>query len=227
MDQGHFQSRAAAAMLELMGESRGLMPSAADLAERLGVSRAVLQDHCPDLDALVIALAQDALVTMGDSCVRAMVQADPSRPLEQVQALGRGYLQWVLDNPAHYRLLYDERTQRLATDPELIRQSTGIQRLIRNFMARAKEMGHLRNDTDVNLASVMAYSYAYGLARVAMMGPVTDYALRGEGGAGDPHAILFAALDEGVRELAIGAPNEAAAFADPSRPPDQPSRSEA
>lgn len=201
MDSRHFQSRAAAALLDLIEETRLIPPSPRDLAARLNVSPTMLQGYYADLDALTLSMVQEAMTKISDGCVRLMVKADPDQPLEQMRALAHGFLEWALDNPEELRLLVDQRVLHFADEPSIMQQILALFRLLEKLLRRARDMGHLRPNFDSNLAVLAGFSFVYGLARVADFNPLAQFASESAEHEGDFRTLLFRAVDSYVDNL--------------------------
>ncbi|MDO5631029.1 MAG: WHG domain-containing protein [Paracoccus sp. (in: a-proteobacteria)] len=204
MDSRHFQSHGAAALLELIEETRLVPPTPTQLADKLHISLTVLQDFYPDLDDLTLTLVQEAMARISDNCVRWLVKADQDQPLEQARALACGFLEWALDNPEQLRLLVDQRVLRFADDPGIMRQVLALFRLLEKLLSRAHEMGHLRPNIDIRLTVLSGFSFVYGLARVADFNPLARFVAEGADQGGDLNMMLFQALNRYVDTLRQG-----------------------
>ncbi|MDO5705656.1 MAG: TetR-like C-terminal domain-containing protein [Paracoccus sp. (in: a-proteobacteria)] len=201
MDSRHFQSRAAAALLDLIEETRLIPPSPHDLAARLQIHPIKLGEYYSDLDALTLSMVQEAMTKISDTCIRLMVKADPDQPMEQVRALAHGFLGWALDNPAELRLLVDPRVLHFADEPTIMAQILALFRLLEKLLTRARDMRHLHADFDASLAVLSGFSFVYGLARVADFNPLAKFASESTDHDADIRELLFNALDNYVDNL--------------------------
>jgi AcrR family transcriptional regulator len=81
------------------------------VAERIGYSATTIYHHFPDRDALLFAVVDDAFegfaAVMGDAIRSA------SDAATRIAAMGRAYVRFALDHPAHYRLMFIQRADYL------------------------------------------------------------------------------------------------------------------
>lgn len=77
------------------------------VAERIGYSPTTIYLHFPDRDALLFAVVDDAFVAFGSAMTAAIASA--TDPRARLAAMGRAYVTFALDHPAHYRLMFIQR----------------------------------------------------------------------------------------------------------------------
>ncbi|HSM91361.1 MAG TPA: TetR-like C-terminal domain-containing protein [Anaeromyxobacteraceae bacterium] len=103
---------AAAAVVER--EGIGAL-SLRELARRLGVSHAAPAHHFADRTALLAALAADGYARFGAAL------ADAARrerdPFERLFAVGRAYVQFALDHPGRFRVMFGRELSELDPPP--------------------------------------------------------------------------------------------------------------
>lgn len=87
------------------------------IAERAGVSRATPKWHFGDRAGLLTAIAAQGFSQLGAALRAAAAEAGP-QPAERFTALGRAYLQFGLDNPSLFDLMF-RRDQLHPDDPTL------------------------------------------------------------------------------------------------------------
>lgn len=73
------------------------------IANEVGVSATAIYRHYEDKDALLTAVVDEGFKLFGDYLRRAMEAQTPSERLKQA---GIGYLNFALENPAYYNLLF-------------------------------------------------------------------------------------------------------------------------
>lgn len=73
------------------------------VAEQIGVSATALYRHYLDKEALVIALVDEGYRRFGEYQLRA-VEAKTAQ--ERMRAAGRAYVDFALENPGYYRLMF-------------------------------------------------------------------------------------------------------------------------
>lgn len=87
------------------------------VAERIGYSATTIYLHFPDRDALLFAIVDDAFGEFGER-MRAAIATDGDARA-RFSAMGRAYVTFALDHPAHYRLMFIQRPDYLlAHGPE-------------------------------------------------------------------------------------------------------------
>jgi AcrR family transcriptional regulator len=104
----------------LLGEARALLdeggPEAVTLREtarRAGVSATATYRHFRDKDALLAAVATEGFLQFSES-LAASVQGE--RPLAE---MARAYVQFALDHPGLFRLMFSPLFQARASHPEM------------------------------------------------------------------------------------------------------------
>ncbi|MBP9111452.1 MAG: TetR/AcrR family transcriptional regulator [Polyangiaceae bacterium] len=76
------------------------------VAKRAGVSAAAPYHHFPSREAMLGELASEGFVLFADALL-ARSRVSPSKdPIEHLASLGRGYLDFAKDYPAHFRLMF-------------------------------------------------------------------------------------------------------------------------
>lgn len=78
----------------------------AAVADSLGVSRAAVARQYPTRDALVRAIADAAITSLGEHLMRASKKLTTVQPVERSEGMGRAYLEWARDNPHEYALVF-------------------------------------------------------------------------------------------------------------------------
>ncbi|MDG1943176.1 MAG: TetR/AcrR family transcriptional regulator [Halioglobus sp.] len=76
-----------------------------EVARRAGVSHAAPYRHFTDKDELVLAVVEQGFELMQET-MRAEKAAVPDDPLNQFAASGLAYVNFALEHPAHYRVMF-------------------------------------------------------------------------------------------------------------------------
>src|SRR5512145_1707822 len=92
---------AAAAVVEREGV--GAL-SLRELARRLGVSHAAPAHHFADRNSLLVEIARDGYQRFGAALAEAA--ADVRDPFDRLYAVGRAYVQFALDHPGRFRVMF-------------------------------------------------------------------------------------------------------------------------
>ena len=144
------------------------------VARRAGVSHAAPYHHFADKGALVRAIVAESFKLLGTALTDASVGTGGD-PLNRVAAMGRAYVEFALDHPQRYRLMFRSELSRsgdseLATEADAA--SGGAFATLMTAIQEAADMGHLREDTDATVAAITAWSSVHGLASLILEGAI-------------------------------------------------------
>jgi AcrR family transcriptional regulator len=140
------------------------------LAQRLGYSPATIYLHFRNKDELLKEIALHGFERLVEATRTAGQVADPR--LAVIEG-GRRYLEFALENPALYRLMFEEidlSKYQSPADPFLPGRS--LFDLYRELYERASRAGALRASPgiDADLATVIGWSAVHGFAMLALSG---------------------------------------------------------
>lgn len=137
------------------------------LARDLGVSATALYRHFPNKDALLDALALEALHRLGSNQAKAGTAVGGGR--EGFLEIGITYVEWAVANPALFRLIYNrvENVDLVDCDPnemgEAFRQlKTGIAAMMPGNMPEEERTA----------AALHSWSLVHGLAMLILDGQI-------------------------------------------------------
>ena len=82
-----------------------------EVARRAGVSHAAPYHHFPDRAALVRAIVAESFVLLGTALAEASARAG-DEPFDRVSAMGIAYVDFALDHPQRYRLMFRSELSR-------------------------------------------------------------------------------------------------------------------
>lgn len=167
-ERASLHARAIEALLSQLDQQRGQVPSMDMVADRLGITISDLRSVFPDLQSVLDAAAEEALLRLFDTAVRSMVAVDADDYLRQFSALGEAFIDWALMNPAHFLLTMDRDLVNLKDNPTLARYHEALRNLLSQLLKRALDSGQIRPDTDIGLVILNARAMAYGLARMVI-----------------------------------------------------------
>lgn len=188
-DHRIIHQRAAEALLDLLDEQPGLLPTLDQISERLGMPADELKAIYSDSSELIAVLIENAVSTLVDICVKSVVLVDPDKPIEQFNALGRAYLEWALAQPRLFRLITDRRYVDIPNTPALMRHVLAMTDLMQRMLIRAKAQRQLPQDADIDLIILSGRSFVYGLASMAVDGRLTEIYTNG---SPPPDAVMNA-----------------------------------
>jgi AcrR family transcriptional regulator len=166
-----------------------------EAARRAGVSSAAPFRHFPDREALMAAVAAEALRRFRVEIDVALGEAPAGDPLARFRAMGLAYIRWALGNPAHFtiissRNLFDfERSEAVSDD------NAEIISMVESALAEAAELG-LLGSADLKLLQIAGRALVYGFARMVIDGHLPRWKV---------DAADVPALAEDLLDLFIGA----------------------
>jgi len=143
-----------------------------EVARRAGVSHAAPYHHFPDKGALVRAIVAESFDLLGSALADAAWSAGDN-PLDQIRAMGLAYVEFALDHPERYRLMFRSELSR-SGDSELPTAAdaaggTAFATLM-SAVQDAADRGQLRAGTDAGGAAVAAWSSVHGLSSLILEG---------------------------------------------------------
>lgn len=192
--------QAVVATIETMVEQGRQEPDLSHIAARVGVPVGDLRQIFPDNQSLLIAVAEQALVRLMDSCTKAVVKIDPNDVVAQLLAIGKAYVRWASDYRVQFRLITSHPLLDAMQIPQLRRYLDSVNALMTKMLLRAHSEGHLRDDEDIAMIVLSSQTFAYGLARM-----VVDGRMKGLFPQEDPLEAADYAMVDFVRRFARAA----------------------
>ena len=125
------------------------------IARDLEVSHGAPNRHFKNKAALLAALATDGWTKIRDATLNAAA-TEPDDPHRRLNAMGRGYLRWALQNRAQFRSLYHPDVNRFA-DAELLDAMQQFADTVRDAVAATQAAGR---HPDVPLPLLTLYTNA-------------------------------------------------------------------
>lgn len=161
--------------MDLLQQPGAQLPSLRQIALEADADPAEAARLFPDSQAVYEAAAEQALLWLNDSCIKAVVKVDPDDAVAQFGALGEAYLEWAVSNEPYFRLISDQGPVRLSNCSKLMRYHDAMQELMLRMMERARDAGHLPPEENIPLMVLSARSFAYGLARMVIDGKMREW----------------------------------------------------
>jgi AcrR family transcriptional regulator len=183
---------------------RALLEAALELARRHGPERVSVREaarlvgvspgapfrHFPNRRALMTALAEEAGERLRIE-VRKSMGGRRGSPLQRLRALGRGYLQWAMRHPSHFKIL-SARDQIDLDGSMALRNSIGeVRTLTEQTLAEAQQQGEVDAVHAVAALALLARATAYGLARMQHDGHLRQWGVA----TGDEETAMTGTLD--------------------------------
>ncbi len=133
------------------------------LARDLGVSHGAPNRHFRNKPELLAALATEAYQQANRATIAA-ADAAGDNPLVRLNAMGRGYMRWALDNRAFFNALNHPDIKRSA-DKDLLASMREFQLTVRDASIAAQAAGRYP-DTDARLLALYNNSVPFGAAQL-------------------------------------------------------------
>lgn len=139
------------------------------IAERIGYTPTTIYLYFADKDAVLFALLDDAFDRFGAALRRAYLSTD--EPLARLEAIGRAYVRFGLENPQYYQMMFVVRSDFLLqarateTEPRIASFHT-LQQAVADAMAE----GALRQG-NVDATSFLLWALMHGLVGLAINMP--------------------------------------------------------
>ena len=129
------------------------------LARRVGVSPAAYAYHFPDKGSLLLAIATEGFRKLNDYFEPALEHDDPR---ERLRVLGERYIDFALQYPGHYRVMFGDHAALEKTEPdeEFLTQSGGAFRALVDTMEAV--MDGSDSQTSGLDAALMIWSHIHG-----------------------------------------------------------------
>jgi len=165
-----------------------------EVARRAGVSQAAPYHHFADKEAMLAAVAEEGFVELLAAQVEAR-DAAGDEPIARLQGLGRGYIRFAVQHPAHYRVMFVGAVE-IPKHAALHEAAHRTFEALMDVVVEGQKAGVLRSGNPSELA-VIVWSMMHGLAMLW-----TDCRLEGLAGPfGGIEALAASAGDALVRGL--------------------------
>jgi AcrR family transcriptional regulator len=139
-----------------------------ELARRLGVSHAAPTNHFVDKEALLVELAAQGFVELGESLASATQSRSPEARLRDI---GRAYIRFALRRPGHYRVMFGRG---FAKDVPLRVGEVGARAysILEEAVVAALPAGRARSAQRVREGAFAAWSVVHGAAMLLLDAPL-------------------------------------------------------
>lgn len=187
---GNLRQALLEAALELARQHGPERVSVREAARQIGVSPAAPFRHFPNRRALMTALAEEAGERLRIE-VRKSMGGRGASPLERLRLLGRGYLQWTMRHPSHFKIV-SARDQIDLDGSVALRASIGeVRALTEQTLTEAQQQGQVDPAHDVSALALLSRATVYGLARMNQDGHLGQWGVA----SGDEAVAMTATLD--------------------------------
>src|SRR5689334_16082122 len=141
------------------------------VGDALGVSRTALYRHFSDKQALVAAVAREGFRALRAALLDAWEYKGHGRA--GLEAMGLAYIQFAVDHPSHYRVMFGRFVESAARDEELIEAAQGAFQALVDALAERQRAGATRPD-DLVLQARFVWSVVHGVAMLMIDGQLRD-----------------------------------------------------
>lgn len=165
----HLRERVLEASVALI-EDRGIGGlSMREVARRAGVSHQAPYHHFADREAILAAVALEGFERMADS-MEAAVGPDP---LASLTAVGRAYVRFALEHPAHFRVMFRPELVALPDHPEAEACADRAYLGLEGLVAQAVATGAVPAAEAPGLVTI-CWAFVHGLSGLLLDGPLAD-----------------------------------------------------
>lgn len=141
------------------------------IADRAGVSRATPKWHFGDRAGLLTAVAAEGFRQFGQAQREAIAKAGAG-PSDQLAALGRAYLQFGIDHPALFDLMF--RPHQLRVDDAALRAAKAESFSVLEHVAAAAQGRALNRGSAAGQQALLAWALVHGLVVLLRNGALQD-----------------------------------------------------
>ena len=132
------------------------------LSQRVGVSRSAPYRHFSDKTALLAAVAGEGFKRLYHKMQTAMIPAEGDIP-SQFQKMGVAYVQYAVENPALFRMMFSCESAIENQQPSLDSEGERVFDLLVNTIKKGQEQAQFKPGEPLDFAYV-AWSAVHGLA---------------------------------------------------------------
>jgi AcrR family transcriptional regulator len=184
--------------IALMQEVEINQLSLREICRRIGVSHNAPYRHFADKDELLTAVAEEGFLILRDT-IEAEIGKAPYNPLKELQDIGIAYIQFALEHPSQYRLMFGKYRKTLDLKPPDLAKAPGevlavlvdaaVQQegsekvalnaqaqalmVLINVVIRGQQAGVFREDDPKQLA-LAAWSLVHGFAMLLIDGMIFE-----------------------------------------------------
>ncbi len=141
-----------------------------ELAAQLGVSAMTPYRYFKDKDEILSAIRARAFNRFADKLEAALART--GSPPERSQAVGRAYVQFALEQPCCYRLMFDLSAPRLAPLPELFAAERRARATMTDHVRLMVKEGYYQGDPE--LIGPVLWSGVHGVVTLHLAGKLAE-----------------------------------------------------
>jgi len=142
---------------------------------RLGVSRSALYRHFVDKQALLAAVAREGFRMLRQALAEAWEQN--GRGYGGFRAMARAYVQFAVEQPSHYRVMFGGFIESAAKDDEFLGEARAAFQVLVDALVEQQNTGAIRRDEPVLMARFV-WALVHGTALLVIDGQLPEAAQR-------------------------------------------------
>lgn len=154
--------------IELLAEGGPAHLTMRGAAQRAGVSPAAPYRHFTDKREMLAAVAEEGFGALERACVQAW-EAASANPVQGIVEQGMAYVQFAIDNPAHYRVMFGPEIPDKRAYEDLYRAATAAFEALRSTLRACVSAGMFPGD-EVEIRAMRAWATVHGLASLYIDG---------------------------------------------------------
>ncbi|HKE26102.1 MAG TPA: TetR/AcrR family transcriptional regulator [Bryobacteraceae bacterium] len=145
------------------------------VGERLGVSRTALYRHFADKQSLLATVGTEGFRKLRQTLADAWEQNGRGRA--GFDAMGRAYVQFAVDHPSHYRVIFGGFIESAAKDDHFIAEARAAFQVLVEALVDQQNVGDIRRDDPVLMARFV-WALVHGTAMLFIDGQLPETAQR-------------------------------------------------
>ncbi|MFN2426220.1 MAG: TetR/AcrR family transcriptional regulator [Candidatus Binatia bacterium] len=154
--------------IELLAEGGPANLTMRGAAQRAGVSPAAPYRHFTDKRAMLAAVAEEGFLALERSCLSAVADGVEA-PIEAFWHRGVAYVQFAIENPAHYRVMFGPEIPDKREYDDLYRAASTAYEALRSSLLACVSAGFFGED-EVEIRAMRAWAVVHGLASLFIDG---------------------------------------------------------
>ncbi len=149
--------------------------SVREVAKRAGVSPGAPFRHFRSRNALLTAVAEQAMTRLTEAVQAELAAADGGDPVAGLGAIGRAYLDWAWRNPTHFQVISSRTLIDFHGSELLVTRNEAIRQQMLALIDEARRSGLIRADIDAGDLMLMLRAFAYGVSRMWIDGHFPEW----------------------------------------------------
>jgi AcrR family transcriptional regulator len=141
------------------------------VGERLGVSRSALYRHFADKQSLLAAVGKEGFSDLRKVLADAWERNGRGR--NGLSAMGVAYVQFAVEHPSHYRVMFGGFIESAAKDDEFMGEATAAFQVLVDALVEQQNTGDLRRDEPALMARFV-WALVHGAAMLIIDGQLPE-----------------------------------------------------